>query len=83
MTEIGAMTTWAVTAVGANYSCDGISPSTSEECMVKRLGILAAVVASCALAACTNPTAPAAAPTASHGGSTLTPAGGVMIGGDT
>lgn len=49
--------------------------------MVKRFGILAAVALPFALAACTNPTAPAA-PQQSHVISTQSAAGGVLMGGD-
>ena len=50
--------------------------------MVKRLGILAAVALTFALAACTDPTAPAA-PQQSHVGATPMSAAGVLIGSDT
>lgn len=49
--------------------------------MAKRLGILAAVTLTAALAACTNPTAPAA-PQQSHVSSMQSAAGGVLMGGD-
>jgi hypothetical protein len=50
----------------ANYSVDGIETlHDTEERMAKRFGLLAAVaLVSGLLAACTNPMAPAATPTA-------------------
>jgi hypothetical protein len=50
--------------------------------MAKRFGILAAVALTCALAACTNPTAPTAAPHAS-GVNPPVSAAGTLIGSDT
>ena len=52
----------------ANYSVDGIETlHDTEERMAKRFGLLAAVaLVSGLLAACTNPMAPAATPSAHH-----------------
>jgi hypothetical protein len=51
--------------------------------MFKRFGILAAVALTCALAACTDPTAPAATSPAAHVGAPQMSGSGVMMGGDT
>ena len=66
----------------ANYSVDGIRTlHDTEERMLKRFGLIAAVaLVSGALAACTSPTAPAANPSTHH----VPPASaGTWVGSDT
>ena len=67
----------------ANYSNDGIETlQETEEAMAKRFGLLAAVaLVSSVLAACSNPTAPAATSQSHH----LAPqsSAGTLVGSDT
>jgi hypothetical protein len=67
----------------ANYSVDGIKTlHETEEAMSKRFGLLTAVaLVSSVLAACSNPTAPAATQSTHHPVSQSS--SGVLIGGDT
>jgi hypothetical protein len=71
----------------ANYSVDGIETlHETEEAMAKRSGLLAAVALMLsALAACSNPTAPAATQSTIHATQHVAPArsAGVLSGSDT